>query len=333
MARQRAGLRRAAQPTAPGGLQGAGPSASGRGRGAQRDVSPWKESGHEGTQGQTCARTHGHRKTVPATGKNRHAETRAANAHTRPQLSSCTHQPRIHGTRAETEPGTRLRVTSGWVHLQPPTPRPLMRERKYTDTRTLRSMCRQTDTRTHSLAKTDLLACFAQTRPAHHKCTHHHPPPRRAAPSPTPPLGEGSSGHPPLRRPWIQEPQHQGPPGKGRHKPQPLPNTQPEVREEPGPGRACLPTHWRQTPSQRRRQPGLRRSLQNHPGPSGVSHTVPAPRPPPRRGPPQAPWALLTFLLNSGSAMPSCETLAKLLHCSALHFPGKGDQWERVLNT
>ena len=155
------------------------------------------------------------------------------------------------------------------------------------------------------------------------------PLPRRAAPSPTPPLGERSSGHPPLRHPWIQEPQHQGLPGKGRHKPQPLPNTQPEVREEPGPGRACLPTHWRQTPSQRRRQPGLRRSLQNHPGPSGVSHTVPAPPP---WGPPQAPWALLTFVLNSGSAMPSCETLAKSLHRSALHFPGKGGRWEHVVN-
>ena len=197
MARQRAGLRRAAQPTAPGGLQGAGPSASGRGRGAQGDVSPWKESGHEGTQGQMCARTHGHRKTVPATGKNRHAETRAANAHARPQLSSCTHQPRIHETRAETEPGTRLRVTRGWVHVQPRTPRPPTRERKYTDTRTLRSMCRQTDTRTHSLAKTDLLACFAQTRPAHHKCTHHHPPAPTCSTITDPlPLGKGALGIP-----------------------------------------------------------------------------------------------------------------------------------------
>ena len=170
----------------------------------------------------------------------------------------------------------------------------------------------QTDTHTYSLAKTDSFVLHKQglhTASAHLPSMQHRDRP--------PSLREGSSGHPSLRHPWIQEPQHQGPPGKGRHKPQLLPNTQPGVREEPGPGRACLPTHRRQTPSQRRRQPGLQGSLQNHPGPSGVSYTVPAhPHPHPAPGTSPGPMGTIGLLFKF------CFCRAQLcdLHSSALHF-------------
>ena len=128
MARQRAGVGRAAQPTAPwGDCRGLGllPQGEVRGPGGCESMEGRWTQGHTGADGghenKTCRHVHAHtdegkwaqpqvktdtQKHVPQTLTHAHsgADAHASHAYT-------GHVPR--------EPETRLRVTSGWVHVQP----------------------------------------------------------------------------------------------------------------------------------------------------------------------------------------------------------------------
>lgn len=126
MARQRAGWEGQHSPPLPGGTA-EGWAFLAPGRGAQGDVSPWKEGGTQGYTGQTvdmkakhadvCTHTRTLRKMGPATGKNRHTETRAANV-THAHSGADAHASHAHTGHVPREPENTAEGYK-WLGAQP----------------------------------------------------------------------------------------------------------------------------------------------------------------------------------------------------------------------